>query len=384
LNESKDNYKTKYLLICLKQEFEEILNEEKSDFETVLIMQGGGSLGAYECGVYKTLAKHNIKFDVIAGTSIGAINASIIAGSKSDKKAKALEDFWLEMSETFTPDIENDKLRAFFSSMHAAIYGNANGFRPIWFTPQFFNFSSGQPYLYEIYPLKDTLKKYVDFKNLKSKDRPRLLVTSTDIQNGRPVIFDSRYDRLDAEHILASAGYPFYGISWTRIKDRYLWDGTLLSNTPLREVIYASPRCDKKVYIISLFPKIHEELPQNIFEAWHRARDLMHTDKTDHSVMMSKVISRYLALIKEMHGIIIHASLDDKLKNRFEKLEPEYHKLAKERGAIIKEVIRIERKEESFFIFEDADFSLTTIKKLIKQGEQDAERVLSQNKIKKS
>lgn len=352
--------------------------EEKSDFETVLIMQGGGSLGAYECGVYKTLAKHRIKFDIVAGTSIGAVNASIIAGSKMDKSAKALEDFWIEMSETFTPNIENDKLRAFYSSMYAATYGNANGFRPIWFTPDFFNFSFNWPYLYEIYPLKETLQKYVDFKNLKNRERPRLLVTSTDIQNGRPVIFDSQYDHIAAEHVLASAGYPFYGISWTEIKGRYFWDGTLLSNTPLREVMYASPRCDKKVYLINLFPKIHEELPKNMFEAWHRARDLMHTDKTDHSVMMSKVISRYLALIKEMHDIIALVSLDDKMKNRFEKLEPEYHKLAKERGAIIKEVIRIERKEESFFIFEDADFSLTTIRKLIEQGEKDAERVLAQ------
>ncbi|MDE1765628.1 MAG: patatin-like phospholipase family protein [Thaumarchaeota archaeon] len=353
--------------------------EEKSNFETVLIMQGGGSLGAYECGVYKTLAKHEIKFDIVAGTSIGAVNASIIAGSKSDRSAENLEDFWIEMSETFTPLLENDKLRAFFSSMHAAMYGNTNGFRPIWFTPDFFSFSfNNWPYLYEIYPLKETLQKYVDFKNLGSKERPRLLVTSTDIQNGRPVIFDSQHDHISAEHVLASAGYPFYGISWTQIKGRYLWDGTLLSNTPLREVIYASPRCDKKVYIISLFPKIHEELPKNMFEAWHRARDLMHVDKTDHSVMMSKVISRYLVLLKEMHDIIGHVPLDDKMKTRFGKLEPEYHKLAKERGAIIKEVIRIERKEESFFIFEDADFSLTTIRKLIEQGEKDAERVLAQ------
>ncbi len=347
-------------------------------------MQGGGSLGAYECGVYKTLARHGIKFDIVAGTSIGAVNASIIAGSKSGKSPKALEDFWLEMSETVTPNLENDKLRAFFSSMYAAMYGNANGFRPIWLIPSFFNLSFNQPYLYEIYPLKETLQKYVDFENLKRKDSPRLIVTSTDIQNGRPVIFDSQHDNISAEHVLASAGYPFYGISWTEIKGKFLWDGTLLSNTPLREVIYASPRCDKKVYIISLFPKIHEELPKNMFEAWHRARDLMHVDKTDHSVLMSKVISRYLTLLKELHDIITHVSLDNNMKKRFERLEPEYHKLAKERGAIIKEIIRIERKEESFFIFEDADFSLTTIKKLIKQGEKDAERVLAQSNINKS
>ena len=61
--------------------------------ETVLVMQGGGSLGAYECGVYKTLERHRIDFDIVAGTSIGAINAAIVAGSRSESSAKTLEQF---------------------------------------------------------------------------------------------------------------------------------------------------------------------------------------------------------------------------------------------------------------------------------------------------
>ena len=75
----------------------------KVQLETVLVMQGGGSLGAYECGVYKTLANKGIKFDIIAGTSIGAINAAIIVGSKNDEPARDLEDFWLDVAEKITP-----------------------------------------------------------------------------------------------------------------------------------------------------------------------------------------------------------------------------------------------------------------------------------------
>jgi NTE family protein len=60
--------------------------KETTTPETVLILQGGGSLGAYECGVWKTLAKHNIKFEIIAGTSIGAVNAAIIAAHKGSNK----------------------------------------------------------------------------------------------------------------------------------------------------------------------------------------------------------------------------------------------------------------------------------------------------------
>ncbi len=348
-------------------------------FETVLVMQGGGSLGAYECGVYKTLVKHGIKFDVVAGTSIGAVNAAIIAGTQNNDPAKDLEDFWLTMSETVTPSFLPDNIRAVFSSMSAAMWGNPNAFAPRWFTPNlnyFFPYMS--PYLYDITPLKNTLNKYVDFTKLKSPDRPRLIVTSTDIQKGKSVTFDSKHMEIDADHVLASAGYPFYGIAWTQKDGRYLWDGSLLSNTPLREVINASPRCDKKVYIVNLFPRIHEELPTNMSEAWHRARDIMHTDKTEHNLRMSRVITRYLELLKEMHEIISIANLDEETKARFKKIEPEYHKLACERGAIIQGIIRIERKEESHFIFEDADFSVATIKQLIKQGEEDAETVLAE------
>src|SRR5574338_393134 len=77
-----------------------IRHVQKLQYETVLVMQGGGSLGAYECGVYKALSRHGIKFDIVAGTSIGAINAAIIAGSKNDRPEKDLEDFWLEVAET--------------------------------------------------------------------------------------------------------------------------------------------------------------------------------------------------------------------------------------------------------------------------------------------
>lgn len=117
-------------------------------------------------------------------------------------------------------------------------------------------------------------------------------------------------------------------------------------------------------------------------ESWHRARDIMHTDKTEHNMRMSKIITRYLALLKEMHDIISTINLDEKAKARLEKIEPEYHKLACERGAIIEEIIRIERREETHFLFEDADFSLATIKQLIKQGEEDAENVIAKREEK--
>lgn len=351
-------------------------DDEAGDFETVLVLQGGGSLGAYECGVYKTLQKHKIKFDIVAGTSIGGINAAIITASKDDNPAKNLEEFWLALAERTTPSFLPEETRAFLSSMQSSIYGNPKAFAPVWFAPAFLNFFN-LPHLYDITPLKNTLMEYTDFGKLKDPKNPRLIVTSTDIQSGKACIFDSRRNNIDAEHVIASAGYPFYGISWTQIGDRYLWDGTLLNNTPLTEVIDASPRQDKKVYIVNLFPRRQDEIPKNIMESWHRARDIMHTDKTDHTVRMSRVISRQISLIKEMHDIIESSNLDKGGEEKFSLLKLEYHRLACERGAIIRQIIRIERKEDFHFLFEDADFSIATIKQLIKNGEEDAENALA-------
>jgi NTE family protein len=91
---------------------------------------------------------------------------------------------------------------------------------------------------------------------------------------------------------------------------------------------------------------------------------------------MSKVISRYLTLLREMHDMLCNVKLDDKMKEWFKEIEKEYHKLADERGAIIEQITRIERNEDIHFLFEDADFSINTIKKLIGQGERDTEHIL--------
>src|ERR687886_1330155 len=83
--------------------------------ENVLILQGGGSLGAFGCGVFKALAKRNTKIDIVAGTSIGGVNAAIIAGSKDgDSAEELLEQFWLELSESFV-DLNNVSSFPYFS-----------------------------------------------------------------------------------------------------------------------------------------------------------------------------------------------------------------------------------------------------------------------------
>ena len=361
-------------------------------------------MGAYECGVYKTLERHDIEFDIVAGTSIGAVNAAIVAGSRSESSsAKTLEEFWFTLAEHITPSFLADNVRSIFSSMLASLYGNKNVFEPVWYSTDsllnyysiFSNYTRIPPHLYDPKPLEETLRKFVDFEkiNRQYKDSistnsrsvpnketkrisPRLIMTSTDIQRSESVTFDSDNMEIDAGHVIACTGFPFYGLPWTKKDGLYLWDGSLLSNTPLREVIDASPKNHKRVYIVNLFPKNQKELPTNMFDIWHRARDIIHTDKTDHNIHMSKVISKYLTVMRQMHDLLNNVHIDDSMKDIFFKMEKVYHKLATERGAIIEEITKIERAEDTHFIFEDADFSIATIKKLIKQGEDDAEKAL--------
>jgi NTE family protein len=232
--------------------------------ESVLVLQGGGSLGAYECGVYKTLAKHGIKFDILAGSSIGAINSSIICSAQNAHKdtAQVLEDFWVTLAESNVPPpflasfaslsstlLSADKMMAIFSSMYSVTYGNPKAFTPRWFKPDSSDYFLPYKwnYLYDTTLLKNTLNQYIDFRYLnkigdpekKSHNnnntndlRSRLIISAADIQKGEPVIFDSYKMDIDADSIVACAGYPFYGIQWSTKDGRYLWDGSLLTNTP--------------------------------------------------------------------------------------------------------------------------------------------------------
>jgi NTE family protein len=374
--------------------------------ETVLVLQGGGSLGAYECGVYKSLYKNNIKFDVLAGSSIGAINASIICSAQNaDKDVPALlEDFWLSLAENISPPnpillsfpfIPSDKMRAIWASMYSSFYGNPKAFLPKWFMPDSPDYFLPYKwtYLYDVTPLKKTLKQYIDFDKLKKvnvKANPqnyntsnqyycRLVITSTDIQRGEPVIFDTAHMDIDVDDLAACVGYPFYGIRWSEKNGRHLWDGSLLTNTPMLEVIRRSPQVDKKFYIVDVFPRQQKELPSNMVEIWHRARDIIFMDKTDKNIEMLKVNERYIDLLRKMYQIMSaeNTKLDGNFKSRLKEIEPEYNALVKRIGSKIKDVVRIGRRETLHYLLEDADFSIYRVKKLIAEGEEDAEHVLA-------
>jgi NTE family protein len=148
------------------------------------------------------------------------------------------------------------------------------------------------------------------------------------------------------------------------------------------EVIRRSPQANKKFYIVDVFPRQQKELPSNMVEVWHRARDIIFMDKTDKNIEMLKVNERYIDLLRKMYQIINteNGMLDDTFKARLKEIEPEYNVLVKRIGRSIKDVVRIGRRETLHYLLEDADFSLYRIKKLIAEGEKDAEYILARKK----
>ena len=405
--------------------------------ENVLILQGGGSIGAFGCGVYKALVKNNINLDLIAGTSIGGINAAIIAGSKRDGNThQSLEDFWLELSEgfvdidklspfsawnrymerlqvpskydyypfhsnlsaavagikeTYSSDriemgVKVKQLKSFYSSV---IFGNSKMFIPRWapeyaledpeyFTPQKWTF------LYDHSPIAKTLERYINYDKLRpgGNSNVRLILTAVNVLNARPLTFDSYKEQITAKHLLATSAYPSYNFRWIEVKDGvFAWDGSLLSNTPLREVITASPKRDKRIYLVENYPKNIDSLPKNMPEVYHRARDIMFSDKTEHSVQMSKIISRYLDYIEELYQTVENNI--DKLQIdeiQLKRIRQKYKIYKQEHGAEIKEIYHVKREEPYPHMSENADFSPQTIKNAIKEGEEKTNKIIKNKK----
>ena len=403
--------------------------------ENVLILQGGGSLGAFGCGVFKAFANNNIKLDIVAGTSIGGINAAIIAGSKDDKHPEQmLEQFWLELSQSFvdidkvtlpsssrslpkfiedilissgyyfynlspyTSDQQRNyssktmsanehamkmkQLKSFYSS---AIFGNDKMFTPRWreetiltdpdyFAPQKWT------YMYDFSPLVKTLERYIDYDRLKpnGNSNTRLILTAVNVLTAEPLTFDSFKQQITSKHILATSAYPLYNFPWVEIEDGiYAWDGGLLSNTPLREVIDASPVNDKRIGIVENYPKRVNALPKNLPEVYHRARDIIFSDKTENNVTMSKVITRYLGYIEELYQLLENNIEKINVSpQQLKKIRRKYKKYKQERGAEIKDIIYITRDEPYPHMYENADFSPETIESSIKEGEAKTNELL--------
>ena len=247
--------------------------ERHLPFEVVaLVLQGGGALGAYQAGVYEALHEARIHPNWIAGISIGAINAAIIAGNPPENRVERLREFWTHVTtdgpwlgtgNAFLGLAHGDAMREILNQMSAAL-ALASGAR---------GFFTARPFLPWLYPvgtpeatsfydtadLKRTLERLVDFERINAGET-RLSVGAVNVRTGNFVYFDTATHTIRPEHVMASGALP-PGFPAVEIDGEHYWDGGVVSNTPLQWIAESEPRRDTLAFQVDLW-SAQGELPR--------------------------------------------------------------------------------------------------------------------------
>ncbi|MDF1484493.1 FAD-dependent oxidoreductase [Ramlibacter sp. H39-3-26] len=266
--------------------------------QTVLVLQGGGALGAFECGVVKALEEEQIFPDIVAGISIGALNGAIIAGNPRNATG-ALEAFWSELQVASSP-LLSEPMRRATTAMQILQFGVPKFFRPRWM-PSF-----GEPWVapwnwsgfYDTSPMKQLLAKYVDFTSLKESP-VRLVVGAVNVLTGELEVFDSYVDDLTPDHILASGSLP-PGFSWTFVDGKPYWDGGIVSNSPLDLVFDRCGPDGKRVFIVDLFAGAKSSLPSNMMEIQARRDEIVYSERVRSDLRMRELKDAYRGLVESL------------------------------------------------------------------------------------
>jgi NTE family protein len=246
-----------------------------------LVLQGGGALGSYQAGVYEALASSEYLPDWVAGISIGAINAAIIAGNAPENRLKRLRSFWDEV--TAHTSLWPCALAGSWAvwqqrtgALTALMFGQPGLFTPRtwldWFAPG--NLVS----YYDTSVLKGTLERLVDFNRINNAGDVRLSVGAVNVRTGQFSYFDSANMTIRPEHVMASAALP-PGFPPIEIDGEHYWDGGLFSNTPLEYVLDYSPRRSRLTFQVDVF-HAQGRLPTNLDEVSEREKDIRYSSRT--------------------------------------------------------------------------------------------------------
>jgi len=250
-----------------------------SGLRIVLVLQGGGALGAYQAGVFQALHEHDLVPDWIVGTSIGAINAAILAGNDKAHRLERLKQFWDRVSHRDSVDMRrvSEEVRRFNIQL-ATLDAVARGV-PGFFTPRMFSvFPAGLPVkpeeasFYDTCDLARTLNELVDFDYLNTPGGMRLTVNALKVKSGDLARFDSIERTITADHIRASGALP-PGFPAVRIDGQLYWDGGMYSNTPLETVLDDLPHIDTLVFMVDLWSAEGPE-PSTLDEVQTRQKDV--------------------------------------------------------------------------------------------------------------
>ena len=251
--------------------------------QRVLVLQGGGALGSYQAGAYEALCNHDFEPKWVAGISIGAINAAIIAGNPREKRVEKLHDFWEQASAPvpWSPLLTDDRSRSLFNETSAAMiaaFGVPGFFMPRFPPAPLWPPGSSQSLsYYDTSPLRETLERLVDFDLINSKD-VRLSVGAVNVLTGNFAYFDNTKIKIGPEHIMASGALP-PGFPAIEIDGQPYWDGGIVSNTPLDYVLEEERTNDLLIFQVDLF-SARGPMPMSLLEASEREKDIRFSSRT--------------------------------------------------------------------------------------------------------
>jgi NTE family protein len=334
----------------------------------VLVLQGGGALGSYQAGVYEALSRAGPEPDGIAGISIGAINAAIIAGNAPNKRLERLQEFWTLVTSGWSFGTLDG------ADLFRGLLGDASiGWAMTAGVPGFFNPRSISPLLlsgggpealsfYDSTPLKATLERLVDFDRINARET-RFAVGAVNIRTGNFTYFDNAHQTIGPEHIMASGALP-PGLPPIEIDGEWYWDGGLVSNTPLEYVLDQNPQEDLVIYQVDLF-NARGPMPKTIQEAAEREKDIRYSSRTrlntDAQLRIHDLKTSLASLLKTLPEEMVEDP-DVKLLSEF----------AKEPSLIVVQLIYRDRAYEGSF--KDVEFSRQTMLDHWASGLADGER----------
>jgi len=338
------------------------------DERTVLVLQGGGALGAYQAGVYEELAANGHAPDWISGISIGAINAALIAGNPPERRVERLRTFWERVSSRLlaAPLMPGEQARSLFneaSASFAAMFGLPGFFEPR--LPPAVAFPPGAPEAlsyYETMPLRRTLEELVDF-DLINAGKTRLSVGAVNIRTGNFVYFDNHQRPIGPDHIMASGALP-PGFPPIEIDGEHYWDGGLVSNTPLQYVIDELPRPNMLIFQVDLFSALGS-MPRMLSDVSEREKDIRYSSRTR---LNTDAFRHGQTLRRAAYRLV--AKLPDELKD-----DPDarlVHELCC--NAAITIVHLIDRRKNYQTQSKDFEFSRHSVKEHWENGLKDVQR----------
>lgn len=269
--------------------------------QVVLVLQGGGALGAYQVGVYQALHEAGIEPDWVIGTSIGAINAALIVGNAPGQRLARLAAFWERMAQPapVPPSLDWLGVGPLLANAATVTHGIAGFFAPranAWHSAQA-RVGVDEASYYSTEPLRETLGELVDVARL-HRSATRLTVGAVHVASGQMRYFDSRDTALGIDHIMASGALP-PAFAAVRINGEAYWDGGLYSNTPIEAVLDDHPRRSSLIFAVNVWQHAAPE-PASINDVVARQKDIQYASRDDSHIARQQQIHRLRHVIREL------------------------------------------------------------------------------------